>query len=183
MWSRWRCVRQMLIFCGPSSASSAPSARMPVPASRMTRDPFAVTSTHVVLPPVRTVSGPGVAIEPRHPQILTRTASPTPCSQKMTMIPWNSSSGPNSGNAVVAISRLTPSSPVIERLPCAGRRSVKAMPPGISSRRSGWPSAACGASISAHSRTGISPVSAKDRPAIFSAGSLKYTRRSSASAM
>lgn len=35
------------------------------------------------------------------------------CSQKMTMIPWNAPSGPNSGNAVVAISRSTPSRPVI----------------------------------------------------------------------
>jgi hypothetical protein len=39
----------------------------------MRREPFADTSTHVVLPPVRTVSGPGVAREPRQPQILIRT--------------------------------------------------------------------------------------------------------------
>jgi hypothetical protein len=47
------------------------------------------------------------------PQIFTRTADHHSCSQKMTMIPWNSPSGPNSGNAVAAIPRSTPSRPVI----------------------------------------------------------------------
>ena len=42
-----------------------------------------------------------------------RTTDRYSCSQKMTMIPWNVPSGPNSGNAVVAISRSTPSRPVI----------------------------------------------------------------------
>ena len=58
------------------SVQHAPSARMPVPESRMTRRPSSVhTSTQEVFPPVRTVSGPGDANEPREPQNLARTSS------------------------------------------------------------------------------------------------------------
>ena len=75
---------------------------MPVPASRITRDPFDETSTQVV-----SAGATGFGPRRRHRAAaspdLTRTAGTYPCSQKMTMIPWNSSSGPNSGNAVVAI--------------------------------------------------------------------------------
>ena len=47
-----------------------PRSRMPVPASSTTTAPPALrTSRHVVLPPYRTVVSPGVASEPRHPQI------------------------------------------------------------------------------------------------------------------
>ena len=90
--------------------------------------------------------------------------APPYASQKMTMMPWNSSSGPNSGNAVVAMSRLTPSKPGDARLPCDGRRSVKAMPPGVSSRRTGSPSVVEGEHVREF-LDGISPVSANDWPA------------------
>src|SRR5438477_4163813 len=49
--------------------SAVPSSRSPVPASRIRSDPvLSRTSTQAVLPPYRTVSGPGVGIEPRVPQ-------------------------------------------------------------------------------------------------------------------
>src|SRR5215213_1143829 len=49
---------------------------MPVPASRTTTTPSPrSTSTHDVLPPYRTVCGPGDASEPRHPQMRMRKAS------------------------------------------------------------------------------------------------------------
>src|SRR3954471_21487195 len=51
------------------ATSERPSSRMPVPASRMTSQSVAVrTSTHGVLPPYRTVVGPGDGIDPRVPQ-------------------------------------------------------------------------------------------------------------------
>src|SRR6516225_4544795 len=47
----------------------SPSNRTPVPQSRITIVPLLVlTSTQDVLPPYRTVPGPGVAIDPRVPQ-------------------------------------------------------------------------------------------------------------------
>ena len=50
-------------------ASARPSSRMPVPASRMISQPSSVrSSTQGVLPPYRTVSGPGLGMEPRVPQ-------------------------------------------------------------------------------------------------------------------
>src|SRR4051794_31808653 len=58
----------------PRATSSDPSARMPVPASRTTAiSSPSLTSTQEVLPPYVTVSGPGVAIEPRQPQIFSPT--------------------------------------------------------------------------------------------------------------
>src|SRR5438445_5372635 len=49
--------------------SAVPSSRSPVPASRIRSDPvLSRTSTQAVLPPYRTVSGPGVGLEPRVPQ-------------------------------------------------------------------------------------------------------------------
>src|SRR5688572_7884566 len=60
-----------------SSHSTTPSARAPVPQSSTSSVPPSVrTSTHEVLPPYRTVSGPGVGIDPRVPQNLTRIAAP-----------------------------------------------------------------------------------------------------------
>src|SRR5580658_1971865 len=57
--------------------SSAPSARAPVPQSRMKQAPASVvTATHEVLPPNRMVPGPGVAIDPRVPQKRTRMLPP-----------------------------------------------------------------------------------------------------------
>ena len=54
---------------GRSSCIATPSGRMPVPASRTSACPLSSrTSTHDVLPPYLTVSGPGAATEPRHPQ-------------------------------------------------------------------------------------------------------------------
>src|SRR6185436_14406142 len=58
---------------GGCATSSAPSGRAPVPQSNMKQAPaLVVTPTHEVLPPKRTVPGPGVAIDPRVPQNRTR---------------------------------------------------------------------------------------------------------------
>src|SRR5690349_25122739 len=51
------------------SRRARPSSRIPVPASRMMSQPSPVrSSTQGVLPPYRTVEGPGVGIDPRVPQ-------------------------------------------------------------------------------------------------------------------
>src|SRR4051812_45710508 len=53
----------------PSASKERPSSRMPVPASRMISQPSPVrSSTHGVLPPYRTVEGPGEGMDPRVPQ-------------------------------------------------------------------------------------------------------------------
>ena len=58
---------------GAWAMSSSPSGRAPVPQSMMNRAPeFVTTSIQEVLPPNRTVPGPGVAMEPRVPQKRTR---------------------------------------------------------------------------------------------------------------
>src|SRR2546421_12886650 len=63
---------------GACAMRLAPSARAPVPQSNMKRAPaLVVTSTHEVLPPKRTVSGPGTAIDPRVPQNRTRIRPPS----------------------------------------------------------------------------------------------------------
>src|SRR5690348_22052 len=60
-----------------SSSNRSPSTRAPVPQSRTTNVPLDErTSMHDVLPPYRTVPGPGVAIEPRVPQNVTLIAPP-----------------------------------------------------------------------------------------------------------
>src|SRR5919106_5390334 len=65
----------MSIRSGAVLSSAEPSARMPVPESRTTRlSSWGRTSMHDVFPPYRTVSGPGVASEPREPQNLARTS-------------------------------------------------------------------------------------------------------------
>src|SRR5579864_6670710 len=52
----------------PNSSSRArPSSRIPEPASRTISSPSERTSTQLVLPPYRTVPGPGTGIEPRTP--------------------------------------------------------------------------------------------------------------------
>src|SRR5271170_6125525 len=57
--------------------NAAPSARAPVPQSKMKCAPASVVRlTHEVLPPNRTVSGPGVAIDPLVPQNWTRMGPP-----------------------------------------------------------------------------------------------------------
>src|SRR5919108_745332 len=59
----------MSIRPGALPSRVAPSGRIPVPESRIRRLPSSTrTSTHEVLPPIRTVSGPGAASEPREPQ-------------------------------------------------------------------------------------------------------------------
>ncbi len=71
MWSQWVCEMKSEQFRGPSAASCSPSGRMPVPASRISSSPLAVsTEMQVVLPPYRTVDGPGTGSEPRVPQNL-----------------------------------------------------------------------------------------------------------------
>src|SRR4029453_3856391 len=63
---------------GVCAMSSAPSGRAPVPQSNMKQaPPLVVTPTHEVLPPKRTVPGPGAAIDPRVPQ--NRTRIPLQC--------------------------------------------------------------------------------------------------------
>src|SRR6185437_9109393 len=79
MWSQWVWLSRIVAVMGaePRDIIAAPSARAPVPQSRMKVAPaFVVTSTHEVLPPNRTVPGPGVAIDPRVPQKRTRTRPP-----------------------------------------------------------------------------------------------------------
>ena len=72
-WSRCRCVSRRFTCFTPRSTSSLPSSRIPVPASSTNTVPSSSEiSMHDVFPPQRTVSGPGVATEPRQPQILTR---------------------------------------------------------------------------------------------------------------
>src|SRR5215211_652254 len=74
-WSRWRCVRSRWTRFVPRSSSCWPSRRMPVPASSTSAVPLSKeTSTHEVLPPHSSVSGPGVGTEPRQPQIVRRTS-------------------------------------------------------------------------------------------------------------
>src|SRR2546423_13895953 len=66
-----------LIGREPNSFSRArPSARMPEPASRTISSPSARISMQLVLPPKRTVSGPGTGIDPRTPQIFRREDDP-----------------------------------------------------------------------------------------------------------
>src|SRR5438309_12076816 len=61
---------------GVCAMSSAPSGRAPVPQSNIKQaPPLVVTPTHEVLPPKRTVPGPGVAIDPLVPQKRTLMAS------------------------------------------------------------------------------------------------------------
>jgi hypothetical protein len=65
--------------CGPdrrSCSRAAPSCLIPVPASRTSRPPSDVrTSMQDVLPPKPTVASPGVASDPRAPQIVARSAT------------------------------------------------------------------------------------------------------------
>ena len=62
-----------------ASASSSPSVRIPVPASRMSwllsRN---VTCTHDVLPPKRFMSGPGAGTDPLAPHTLIFIGPPLP---------------------------------------------------------------------------------------------------------
>src|SRR5580704_14969236 len=68
----WRCVRRMSIRAVVGGIRFA-SLRMPVPASRITREPsLAQISTVDVLPPYRVVSAPGAASDPRVPKRVTR---------------------------------------------------------------------------------------------------------------
>src|ERR1700690_1866933 len=73
MWSQWVWLMRMWAAPLPDSNSlrinSLPRRRMPVPASMMMRVPAAeLTSTHEVLPPYRSVRGPGMGKEPLTPQ-------------------------------------------------------------------------------------------------------------------
>ena len=71
MWSRCRCVSRRSISCERLAGELEPE--LADPRARVEDDdgPSALlTSRHVVFPPYRTVVPPGVASEPRHPQIL-----------------------------------------------------------------------------------------------------------------
>src|SRR5690349_11041004 len=60
---------------GAFAMRCAPRRRAPVPQSKTNRWPAPVTaSTHDVLPPKRSVPGPGVAIDPRVPQNRNRNS-------------------------------------------------------------------------------------------------------------
>jgi hypothetical protein len=81
MWSQWVWLMRMCAEPLPASNSvrirSLPSFRMPVPASMMMRVPAPeITSTHEVLPPYRSVRGPGTGREPRTPQKRTLISEP-----------------------------------------------------------------------------------------------------------
>src|SRR5438093_9704243 len=61
MWSQCVWLKRMLAPMGTRAVSASPSGRAPVPQSKMKTCPAPVrTSTHAVLPPKRTVRGPGV---------------------------------------------------------------------------------------------------------------------------
>src|SRR5215475_5883618 len=71
MWSQWVWLIRMCPRTGRSFAASSasPKSCAPVPQSRMTSVPSSArASTHAVLPPYRSVVGPGLASEPRVPQ-------------------------------------------------------------------------------------------------------------------
>ena len=125
---------------GRSCCICTPSGRMPVPASSTIACPLSRrTSTHEVLPPYRTVSAPGAASEPRHPQMRARisrwipSASP---SQNTAITPCMSPVVANSGYAVASNGRRTPSKVVAMTDACAGRCWKNAMPAGELRRRS-----------------------------------------------
>ncbi len=70
----------------PSAAARAasaprPGARRPVPASRISRWPWLVTSTQEVLPPMRATCAPEVATLPRTPQKRTSICA-SPCERR-----------------------------------------------------------------------------------------------------
>src|SRR5881227_2370428 len=74
MWSQWVCEIRIASRIGSepnSRCNDWPRSRIPEPASRTMISPSARTSTQLVLPPYRTVPGPGVGIEPRTPQKIT----------------------------------------------------------------------------------------------------------------
>src|SRR5512138_3757740 len=75
IWSQCVWVRKMSVSSGPFLKSVfmrwSPRRRMPEPASIMTRRSPQRTSRQEVSPPKATVSGPGVGIEPRSPQMRT----------------------------------------------------------------------------------------------------------------
>src|SRR5262249_33951037 len=74
--ARWRGVRNRWMRLVPRSSRSRPSARMPVPASRIPAvSLFVITSTQEVLPPYVAACAPGAGIDPRHPQTFRRTTS------------------------------------------------------------------------------------------------------------
>src|SRR5215470_19047692 len=79
MWSQCTCEINRLRLIGrePNSFSRArPSSRIPEPASNTISSPSARISMQLVLPPYRTVPGPGTGIEPRTPQIFRRVDDP-----------------------------------------------------------------------------------------------------------
>src|SRR5277367_3357631 len=75
MWSQCVWLSRIVARSGRGTLwlRSMPRGRAPVPQSKISRSPWLVmSSTHIVLPPNRTVEGPGVAIDPRVPQKRTR---------------------------------------------------------------------------------------------------------------
>ena len=123
MWSQWAWVRKMSPVMGcpsPRSRSARPSSRIPVPASRMMSQPSPVrSSTQGVLPPYRTVEGPGVGIEPRVPQKVRRQCYIAPADHIRTWARFSSA-----GRLATAMrrrsTRMRPS--VLEVLHGAGDR-------------------------------------------------------------
>ena len=84
MWSQWVWPRRIDPVTGSPpgrvcSTSARPRTRAPVPQSNTTSVPRPErSSTHDVLPPYRTVDGPGVAMEPRVPQYRMRMSAGCP---------------------------------------------------------------------------------------------------------
>src|SRR5262245_64925775 len=83
MWSQCVCPSTSEPLTGPPSEASTsawPSRRAPVPQSNTTSVPLPERSSRQeVLPPYRTVDGPGVGIDPRVPQ--KRMRIPAGCQQ------------------------------------------------------------------------------------------------------
>src|SRR5512134_1697997 len=71
MWSQWVWEMRTVVSARggrPAADSARAAASRPVPASRNTRPVAPRTSMQGVLPPYRTVPGPGTGVEPRTPQ-------------------------------------------------------------------------------------------------------------------
>ena len=168
----------MSIRFGAVPSSDAPSARIPVPESRITRLPSSGrTSTHDVFPPVRTVSGPGDAERaPRAPEPGAHVRPPRPAPRRRRVRRRADPPVRTAGCRRPRGTRVCPSTASIRRRPWLGIPVLNAAASGRSSSRSGSPASSTGlnalaSSARAHLRLGVRAV-----PRMRSAGSLKKTR-------
>ena len=138
-WSRCRCVSRRLSSFTPRSTSSMPSSRIPVPSVEDEDGAVFQRDLDVldVFPPQRIVCGPGVATEPRQPQILTRMTSPIPLPPEDSDDPDELVRFREEREGRTAIWRSTPSRLVTHSCSCAARRSSNAIRVGRFSSVSG----------------------------------------------